>query len=517
MIDFCTVSAVGHGLTDADSKSAVSRPGGLSVYPDHVDPGETQRSRAYIIARKNILSAWMLVTALAVFGAAPAQAQEPAQNTVAESTDTVSRHAGMLADIESYPDVRDYLAKNQPVQALNALQAHQSNHDNDPNYFYLLGIVAIKAGDYSVAAESLERVVIMQPDNAGAWLDLAIVSTETGNFTSARSYFDHIEAEFSPPSALRIVIARYRDRIAAQLKIRSPWGFHVEAMAGVDSNANSGLQNSVVPLTFGIERVDLILDPAYQARSDTFMQAGAGAHYKQQIGDSQVEAIMSVRQRTYLHEHDFSTLDVNLSTGFYRPTSLGDASFWLHLEHLSLGGQSLMRNIRAAAQIEHPYAGCRLGLGAEAEWRRYVELKTLDADILWAQAGIACDWNIARIPVQTTLVNRIGIDTPTENRPGGRTRRGELIAQLAMPLAWGANAEFSMTLATARDAEGYSPLLEQNAARRLDRHNTRLLLTVPLNASTEFIFVAEDNRFVSNLVLFQQSGKSISVGLRKRF
>lgn len=415
-----------------------------------------------------------------------------------------------------YPEVRAFIEQGRFGDALSALQTRQSRHENDPNYFNLLGILALKAGNYADAVIAFERVVLMQPDNAGAWLDLAISSAETGNLTGANAYFDYVESQFNPPPALRVVISRYRARIAARPDI-SPWQIQVDTMIGVDSNANSGLQRSAIPLTFGAERIDLLLDPSFQAKSDRFVQAGVGAQYQQRLGDSIGELSMGVRTREYEHEKNFSTLSANLSAGLHRATHAGDASAWLHLERLWLGGSPLLYNIRAVAQLEHPHENCRLGVSAEAEWRRYTQLTTLDANLIWGQAGIACDWTLARVPLQTTLIGRIGFDDPNGSRAGGTTRHNELVAQAAMPLAWGARAELSMIFASSRDAEGYSPLLEQNAVRRLNRRNLRLLVTVPITATSDFNILAEDNRFKSNLALFQQSGKSLSVGFRHRF
>jgi hypothetical protein len=226
---------------------------------------------------------------------------------------------------------------------------------------------------------------------------------------------------------------------------------------------------------------------------------------------------VGARTRDYFQEKSFSTLSANLSASLHHATYVGDATARLHFEHLWLGGSPLLHNVRAVTQLEHPYESCRLGLSAEAEWRRYVALNTLDANLLWGQAGVACDWKLAQIPVQTILIGRTGWDTPTENRPGGKTRHNELIAQLVMPIAWGAQAELSMNWANALDEEGYSPLLEQNAARRLDRRTLRLVVTVPLTLSSDLLFLAEDNRFQSNLALFRQSGQTVSMGLRYRF
>ncbi|RZI43629.1 tetratricopeptide repeat protein [Herbaspirillum sp. HC18] len=469
--------------------------------------------------RKSIETARMapylhLALAAALLTVAPAHA-ESASPAAAASIST-SLNGIAPADLAAYPEVRAQIEQGRFANALAALRAKESQHGDDASYYNLLGILALKVGDFPGAVTAFERVVLMQPDNAGAWLDLAIASAETGNLSGATAYFDYIEERFSPPPAVRMIISRYRARLAARPEV-SPWQVQLDAMFGVDSNANSGLQSSAIPLTFGAERVDLVLDPSFHARADRFVQAGVVAVYRQPLGNSIGEIAMGVRTRDYLHEKNFSTFSANLGAGIHRATYVGDAAAWLHLENLWLGGNPLMRNVRAVVQLERPYETCRLGLSAEAEWRRYTTQNILDANLIWGQAGVACDWRIAQVPVQTILIGRTGFDDPTGDRAGGETLHNELIAQIGMPIAWGALAELSMTWANARDKEGYSPLLEQNAARHLDRRTLRLLVTVPLTSSSDVQILAEDNRFKSNLALFQQTGQTLSVGFRHRF
>jgi hypothetical protein len=224
-----------------------------------------------------------------------------------------------------------------------------------------------------------------------------------------------------------------------------------------------------------------------------------------------------VRQRSFRHEHDFSTTELDASAGLQRPTALGDAGAWIYVEDLSLGNKALVRNMRAVAQIERPHGECRSGLAAEFEWRRYISLTPLDANITWLQAGIACDMRVVDHTVQAALIGRIGYDRSMDNRPGGDTRRAELAAQASGPLGYGVTVELSATLSFSRDTLGYSPLLEQNAVRRLDRGNARILLAKSLGRYTDAMLLIEDNRYHSNLDLFEQSGKNFAIGIRQRF
>jgi tetratricopeptide (TPR) repeat protein len=421
------------------------------------------------------------------------------------------------AYVASYPEVQNLLALGNPTAALKAIQHYLPTHENDPNYFYLTGLIALKAGDHIAAAAAFERVVLMQPENAGAWMDLAIASTETGRFASATSYFNYIESEFAPPPALQAVIASYRARIASPPLSTDGFNLQAEMFVGTDSNANSGLQNSSIPLTVGTDLIELPLDPSYHARSDQFVQVAAGGTYRRRLDVGVFELAVNLRQRSYLKEHDFSTVELTLGAGLRRPTDIGDFNLGLQASHLNLGGAALMHTLVAVGQFEHTVDICRLGLGLEAEGRRYFSLTSLDANLLWGQAGVGCNWKTAWAPMVTALIARTGIDRPTGNRAGGRTRHNEWILQASSALVWGINADLSYTIARAADAAGYSPLLENFAAREIDRRSARLALSRVVGKGVEAILVAEDNRVLSNLSLFRQSGRVLSVGVKKIF
>ncbi len=441
----------------------------------------------------------------------PAYAQQPVVPNVALAQGIT------VNDFAAYPEAYSELQRGDLPAALALLQSQLAEHENDAAYFNLIGTLALKLRDFSAAAVAFERVVLMQPDNAGAWMDLAIASVESGNPASAISYFNHIESTFEPSPALLVIIAKYRAGIARPVLTPFGWKLQSEALAGFDSNANSGLQNSIIPITLGNQRVDLLLDGAYRARSDRFLQEAVSANLKQPYDIGVFDLNLSARQRNYQHEHDFSSMELNLGAGMRRATPFGDAGLGLNVAHLSLGGAALVRTLRATTQLEQPLGSCRVGIAGEGEWRRYFNLSTLDANILWGQGGLACDWGVAKIPVQTTFIVRTGFDKPVGPRPGGKTRHSELIAQLGAPVAWGMYGELSYTLARAYDTDGYSALLEQNAAREIDRRSLRLTLTQPVKGGGDVIFTLEDNHVFSNLSLFRQAGRILGAGFRKSF
>lgn len=470
--------------------------------------------RLFIGARQCTAAALM---ALLLAAATQAVAVSPSEPVPAQQdNDLKSQLAG-------YPDVLALLSQGDFMRALVALQRYQDSAEygekyvNDVQYQNLLGMLALKNGAHALAAAAFERVVLIDPENAGAWLDLAIANAELGEDNSALDYFDYIENQFAPPAAMLSLINGLRSDIKRRTQLRG-WRFTLQSMAGFDTNANGGLQDSMIFLTLGEQRLRLSLDPEFQARGDSFVQLGGSARFlAAQNGAYQMEFAASARQRTYLHEPDFSTLDVNASLGLHRRIGDGNASIWVHTSALTLGGERFMNSARTALQFEQPLGDCYGGVSGELEARRYVKSATLNGDLTWAQSALACRWKLLNKTLQTIMIARIGNDLPNAVRAGGQTLRSELLLQLALPGDDGSRTELTWQMARARDREGYSALLENNAVRCMTRHLLRLSWSRPMAGATELVLAAENNRVLSNLPLFEQSGSTVSIEIRKQF
>jgi hypothetical protein len=411
--------------------------------------------------------------------------------------------------------------RGDPALALKILQQHAGEHENDPDYFNYMGVVALRAADYAAAALAFERVVLMQPANAGAWLDLAIATYRIGERARAIAYFDYIEKEMQPPPAIGNVIAGFRSSMQDADR-QSPWIVQAEALVGRDTNANSGLRVSSLRLTFESERLTLDLDPSVKARSDQFFQAGASGTYRTRTDLGQVELQAGARVRRFADEHDFSTLALQMSGTLSRPSQLGDFTTGAQAEHFMLGGRSVLQSGRSVlqsgrmlARFEQSRGTCRTGESAELEARRYTDNALLDGNLLWGQGGVACDLVIGSLPLQFTLIGRIGKDFAVHDRAGGNTTHAELLSQANFPVAGRAKIRMSLGVAKSIDASGYSPLLENNAIRHVDRINAGVSLIFPAFQGWEYIGGIERNVSSSNLPLFDQSNTVFSVGIRR--
>lgn len=443
------------------------------------------------------MKAACIVLLLALAGMAPAiAAGEPD-----------ARQAGSpLARID------ELLAQGRPDLALEQLRAMEHEHGQDPAYLNLLGVAAMRAGAWPAAAEAFERLALLQPDNAGAWLDLALARFNGGDLASAEEFFVYIERHFDPPAVIRQIIASHRGRMRAIEEAPKPRG-EIMLLGGYDSNANSGLGISRLPLTLDGHGYELEIDPAYRSRGDRATYLAAMLRGEDISPRRRAEWLLSARIKGFAREDAYSTREIAAAAGISRPAAGGELSVWGLWQRIDLGGEALLDITRAGLARESPWKTCQIQLGAEWEGRSHASLGYLDADLGWLAAGLSCPAAQGR----TSLTFRVGHDQPRGERPGGQASRAELTLGYSGALPFGFGVEANAILAATRDREGYSPLLEDNAARRMNRVLLRALLHYPLGKSWQAVALGEAARQCANLPLFEQSNTSLYLGARYRF
>jgi tetratricopeptide (TPR) repeat protein len=397
---------------------------------------------------------------------------------------------------------------------------------NDPDTLYLLGSVAQEAGDYELAGSAYERAVMIQPDFAGAWLDLAVVTRMNGDDATAQSLFDYVIQEFSPPPPLLARIATLRRQsISPTLATVSPvyggWHGELRTQIGHDSNANNGITLTSLPLLAGAGIiVDIPIADEERARGDTAYQSSALLRYGHAFndrGDRRGEVLLALTQRSNRDLNDYNTRDLLVGGALIQDTDVGSISQRFTMQQIRLGGRDLLYGARAALGWERQYGACRVGLGGELEQRHYSSVSNLDARIAWVQGGGGCLTRIGDTPVQAAMLLRHGKDTAVHERAGGDARRYEMTTVLAAELRPRVVLEGLFALAQTHDSNLYSAILADNAVRRTTRTQARLQLQFPLIGPVDGFVSVERLKQSSNIGLFAQNGRIVWAGVRYGF
>lgn len=380
----------------------------------------------------------------------------------------------------------------------------------------------MRQGRYAEALPLLERQVMLDPANAGGWLDFALAHYQLGYFNESQAILDFIEREFSPPPAIRAVIARYRQPQGWMLVgLRPRWSAEIALLLGHESNANAGLGIRSLTLTFPDATLDLLLDPRYQPRSSSSVLMEARMEGQTPLGQSGLHA------HGYLDWHERRLPEMSgYDTRQYRAwvalegslpgTWAGAAAVkWTAgagMQQVDQGGQPLLRGESLRLALEAPLSACRIGGGAEAEQRSYPIQQVLDGRYQGVLASLACP-----LPGgQAYLMARYGHDRPDGPRAGGEQRREELGGTAQYPAGERGRLEISLSLARQTDREAYSALLG-GTSRKIVFRNLRIEYAHRIAEGWEWLVRAESQLQTSNIELFGVKNETLHAGVRKRF
>jgi tetratricopeptide (TPR) repeat protein len=420
-------------------------------------------------------------------------------------------------DLNQFPDVKQLLDQGQTSQAIEQLLTYLDAQANNPAYFNMLGSLYLKQKNYAQAIAQFERVVLIQPDNAGAWLDLAIASFEHGQSDFALGFFDYIESEFKPTPSIQNIIANYRRRIKIATQGLQSWSHQVDVALGHDTNANSGLSSLSLRLTQDGKVFDLPLEENYRARSDQYLQKSISTRFVQQQGTQEFELNLSAQNRQFFTEHASSSTHIAANANWLRKFQQYQLGASVIADHIQVNGRSLLNNSSLALNAEKNMGACTLSLAFDYDHRYFVTNTALNGAILWQQIMQSCSVQKATHGFNVMWMLRMGNDRPMGFRAGGAAQKKELWLKLVWILPRWGRLELSQQWGRNKDSEGYSPLLENNAIRYIHKNNTRLSWVYPLNKSVDVSANVDRNTNDSNISIFRQESKNFSLGLQKRF
>jgi hypothetical protein len=419
--------------------------------------------------------------------------------------------------------------------------------------FYEQGLQALDARQFTRARELLALAVQENPDHAGAWLDLALAAFGEGDAALADEILRTLTARFGTPQALAPIMAQLRHEIDARL---APVGLQpdgwqprlrVQLAGGVDSNANAGLAASDIALTLPQGSIVLPLNPTLRERSDTFLTGLFALSARRNMPVGVIEPEIQVRARRNQSVTEFNTREVNLGLSWVVPLgepALGEARpaiarqmrFQGLSQNLWLGGQALLRSLQVGA--EHQWAGrvCGPAAGASLDDRHFPDRDNLDSRLAWASLRLNCLFGLedphGRMSRASAYL-RNGQEAartapsavqPGVGRTGGDTRHVEagLAYSRLFPQGWLAGRlDAELVWARAKDSEGYSVLLQNNARREMNRGTLNLAYSIPLKVlhpqfmrdPGELSLSWQAFRQDSNLQLFRANGQQITVGV----
>ncbi len=432
-----------------------------------------------------------------------------------------------------YRDVMREAAALHRARRFNDALALLSNYENEfagePLFDYQLGIAALEAGRPAIAQQALERAVLVRPDFAGAWVDLALAHARLGESEVAQQIVSHVEQSFDVPQPLRDQLRGLRAELVANTErarqLLDAWqgvgNGYVHLSAGHDSNANLGLASSIFTLTpIGGLPLQVTIPPAARAAADSFFQLRADWQRALHFGEEQrARVYFSGQYKEFDVRRDYSLGEAAL--GYTHEIALPKVHGWAvegiaAARTITLGGNSLVSIATAGVGLVAYEKACRWGVRIAGESRNYTLSGYVDADVPSLSASAACRGDQS----QTTIVVSIARDDPRLERAGGRTDRIELGLHHARQIAARHMVIAFLGGSYNADAKGYSNLLANGAERRLIRTSARLAWFwefSPGHPGWLLHAEIEHLRDSSNLDIFNVSSTRTSLGLRYQY
>lgn len=391
------------------------------------------------------------------------------------------------------------------------------------------GAVLLALGEHEAAVEPLERALLLQPDFPGAELDLAIAFARLGQTQTARALLAQVQQRSDLPAPLRAALLQQQSALAEPppTSMRNRW--QVSLMGGHETNLNNAPAITQLTLTLpnGLGRQTLPLAPSSLPRSGNAL-----------FGAAQWQGVRPAGESLWVFQAEGRWRQTRqASTGFRQVDA---AATWLQQPlaeqqwigrvagtWLEFGGHPLVRSARASLQYQWPAlrgGTCRPALGAELDARHFPSSAELDG----LYRGGVVSWTCtsrregAGDPAVLTFQLRAGEDRPdSSDRPGGVQKRTELRAQWETPLAtpWRGvlgpgRASVQASYVRQADASGYSPLIEENAARQTRRAALQVEASYALGGGLFAVGTAELASQRSNLPVFIGRQRSLYLGLR---
>ena len=224
---------------------------------------------------------------------------------------------GALAATLDMETATTLMQQGKPVEAYSLLEPFESEQAGNVQYDYLLGIAALDSGKPDKATLVFERVLAVDPNHAGARLDMARAYFQLGDYTRAKSEFETVLSQ-NPPQVAKTTIQKYlaaiEEREAAK---RTVMRGYVEGTVGHDTNVNSSTGQSQISVP-ALGDLIFTLNPTNVKTSDNYLSLGAGGEISHKLKPNfLVYAGADVKDRVNNNENrfDFVSVDGRIGVG----------------------------------------------------------------------------------------------------------------------------------------------------------------------------------------------------------
>jgi tetratricopeptide (TPR) repeat protein len=214
------------------------------------------------------------------------------------------------------------IKQGKAAEAYSMLEPFEFEQSGNVKFDYLLGIAALDSGKPDKATIAFERVLAVDPNFAGARIDMGRAYYQLGDITRAKSEFETVLAQ-NPPPAARATINNYLAEIAKQESAKKTQATgYIEGSVGHDSNVNYATSQTQVAVP-ALGNLTFILNPTGVATPDKYLGIGFGGEVNHEINPRlAVFAGADVHNRTNNTAHAFDSTSLDARAG----VAMGDVT-----------------------------------------------------------------------------------------------------------------------------------------------------------------------------------------------
>ncbi|MBE0616141.1 MAG: tetratricopeptide repeat protein [Burkholderiales bacterium] len=174
------------------------------------------------------------------------------------------------------------MKQGKAADAYSLLEPFEFQQSGNVKFDYLLGIAALDSGKPDKATIAFERVLAVDPNFAGARIDMGRAYFQLGDFARAKVEFESVLAQ-NPPAAAKATIAKYLEAIEKRENAsKTKSSAYIEATLGYDTNINFATGNSQIAVP-ALGNLIFTLNPSSVRISDSYRGLGFGGEVEHRI------------------------------------------------------------------------------------------------------------------------------------------------------------------------------------------------------------------------------------------
>jgi tetratricopeptide (TPR) repeat protein len=275
--------------------------------------------------------------------------------------------------------------------------------EGNVDFDFLLGMAAVKSGRLPEAVFAFERILIVQPGNHRARLELARVYYLQQDYQNAKTEFSQVLAQ-QPPANVRARINAYLTDIDAKIRALSRSGsVFASVSVGYDSNINSSTSDDsvTVPALGAVQ-----LSETSRELDDQFSELAAGGTVEYLTSQrSSWAAMMNINNRNNFSSDNFDTTTANVMFAYTLKQSRQQWRFPFQFQQLNVDGSGFRRMGSVGGEYSRPAGNGVVSLDGKLGSLRFPDYQIRDADF----ATAAANWRVRLQGGQSMVSSGINI------------------------------------------------------------------------------------------------------------